>query len=240
MAIGASIIFEEGHEHAFFWDDQERQRGHLQQQSENDVSFHLPSVIMRPANRRILLQGPDECNAMSLVMDLALSVASKEPCRCRVRPGIAESENSQPGRPNNNHYCEYCTAVTIISCERSEGTTFPLFCRPLENGSDHENASSSSSSSSPTRCSTNHYYCRPSNIQQYAMRRIHVRHVVQNLGDVLKYLLTVTCLPVEQQPLGGIFIEGLDRIIMPQGDSASTVIQLSQVGKFLLCLYLYS
>jgi hypothetical protein len=231
MALGASIIFEEGSDHAFFWDDPERQpSGHLQQQQRSEIhaSFHLPSLILAPPNRRILLQGPDECHKMSLVMDLALSVASKEPCRCRVRPGSACSENSHPGRSNNHHNCEYCTAVTIISCESSEGTSFPLFCRPVDDGSDHGNLSAVSPTGSGT-----HNLCRPNSFQQFAMRRIHVRHVVQSLEDVLKYLLTVTGLPVEQQPLGGIFIEGLERIIMPHEDTASLVIQLSQIGKFI-------
>jgi hypothetical protein len=78
--------------------------------------------------------------------------------------------------------------------------------------------------------------CRPPNLfqpdttQQHALQGIQVR-LVNGLEDVLQYLLSLAGLPIEQQPVGGILIDGLNRLVYPQSqDPATATIQMSQIG----------
>jgi hypothetical protein len=69
---------------------------------------------------------------------------------------------------------------------------------------------------------------------QYAFRRIQIIYVT-GIQDILQYLLTIASLPLSIQPVGGIFIDQLDDILMQQynecsEDIAILSIRMSQTG----------
>ena len=147
-------------------------------------------------------------------MDLALSLASNDPCRCRIIGGDG---------------CENCVSVTLIvpAVPAEDQEAFPLLCRPAveENSMDDILVTSSQMQ----RRQQNRF--QPDTTQQHAFQRIQVRHVA-GMEDLMHYLLSLAGLPVEQQPVGGILIDGLDQMVHHQSqDAASHAIRKNQIGK---------
>lgn len=226
IAIGSSVV-----EDATVWDYPARQQQCEQPARGKDV---LPSLILDACqsnnnnnnNKRFLLQGPTVL-ASSLTMDLALSLASNEPCRCRTFGG------------REYDGCENCVSVSLIvpAVSAVDEETFPLLCRPApgacgENDPSQMNeflvAAASITQIQQRRREQNRF--QPDTTQQHALQGIHVRHVAE-LDDVMHYLLSLAGLPLAQQPVGGILIDGLDRLVGQQSqDPATVAIQMSQIG----------
>ena len=109
---------------------------------------------------------------------------------------------------------------------------FPLLCRPHEKGDDAQIHTTTLNLSDQRRQAD--YHKR----QQQALHRVQVRHVT-TLQDVWEYLLQLPGLPVEQQPVGGILLCGLDALVEPlqqwhPHDPALATIRLTQTG---VCVY---
>jgi hypothetical protein len=162
-------------------------------------------------HRRILLDGPQKSGKSSLVMDLALSVASREPCRCPCF-GTNIFQSSTSSTAYCEQTCQNCVAVTVFVLASNDDRDFPLLCEKQQQ-------------------STSKLSSRHSNekILLNTCKRIHVRHV-NTVRDVVSYLLTISGLPIDQQPFGGIFIDDID-VLCSRNDSASSLIRMSQVGK---------
>jgi len=209
VAIGSSVFEDDP---TTFWEHH-----HHQQQHSAPSTRSISSLLQH--HKRILLQGPAESSKSSLSMDLALSIASKEPCRCRMtgRPSSSGSRNSEYSD------CQNCAAVTIITTSNNEQEEdFPLLCRSCV---------SDSTDSSATQSKLQDAF-QPDDVQQQAMQRIQVRHTT-NMEDVLQYLLSLTGLPIEQHPTGGIIVENLDRFVTQHQDAAVATIRMTQIGKLI-------
>jgi len=227
--------------------------------------------------RRILLL--QSVRDHSLAMDLAISLASAEPCRCFV--GAAAGGGGRPGssgshgscwRSANDHGgggvdrsssaaaaggCQNCVAVTLIvptaapTAAAAATTTatsqhgppedsFPLFCRQISQNDDHPGGASTTMipmSQQPLTLNLTEQR-REANFhaqQQHALHRIQVRHA-SSLQDVWEYLLRVPGLPVDQQPVGGILLCGLDALVQQQQqhphDAAAATIRMTQTGAY--------
>jgi hypothetical protein len=69
-----------------------------------------------------------------------------------------------------------------------------------------------------------------------AFRRVQIIYV-NGIEDILHYLLTMASQPPSRQPLGGIFIDQLDDILLPQyqdyrDDIATNTMRMSQIGTY--------
>jgi hypothetical protein len=162
-------------------------------------------------------------------MDLAISLALNEPCRCRdYSAAIVDG-----GDDGGESVCESCIAVTILlpSSIAENGETFPLLCQ-RNSTTLHDDSLVATTTSSQVRAPPQNHY-QPDATQRRALHRIQVRHV-SGLEDVMQYLLSLAGLPVEQQPVGGILVDGLDRLVQqqyPEGAPAATIaIRMSQIG----------
>jgi hypothetical protein len=221
-----------------------------------DASTAMPSLLLDVLSsyrdirkdryhrhRRILLEGSDLMTS-SLLFDVALSLASETPCRCRYSNNHFPDGNS---RMRSDSWppligCEHCVAVTVIRsvARRDDPTTCPIMCQPAQSTSAssilsvHDNSLKSEDVSKKRRrdsCDVNR--------NRSAFRRVQIIYV-SGIQDILHYLLTIASQPLTRQPLGGIFIDQLDEILMPpqqpdyQNDTATTTIRMSQVGTYFL------
>jgi hypothetical protein len=157
--------------------------------------------------RRFVVVGPSKSGKSSLVMDLALSVARREPCRCpRYGESIFQSNRSELRDP----VCHNCIAVTLFlpalkDCE------FPLLCEKQQFKSKKQ------------------HIRKNEHIAVSGSKRINVRHVT-SARDIVSYLLSAGELPREKQSFGGFFIDDID-VICSRNDTSSSLIRTSQIGK---------
>jgi hypothetical protein len=166
-------------------------------------------------NSRFLLVGPEKSGKSSLVMDFALSVATREPCRCtRVGLNIIESMCSE----EINRVCCSCYAVTLF-VPLHRDLDFPLLC-------EMEKSKSRTARSGENEKS-----------RIWASKRIKIMRV-NTARDVLSYLLNAVELTAEQQSFGGFIIEDID-VLCSRGDPSSSLIRMSQVGKLQRRTYRY-
>jgi hypothetical protein len=170
-------------------------------------------------NKRILLQGPAAVSS-SLIFDLAISLASNEPCRCRAL-----------GRYN----CENCVAVTILRPDVDEHDNFPMLCHPLE----AQNRNNEHGDTIMTNLDRRNL-SQPNYVQVQSLHRVQMHHVT-SIHDILHYLLTVAGRPIQQQPVGGILIDQFDHMVFqptssPE-DAESSMIRMSQASMFIFCLF---
>jgi len=197
----------------------------------------LPSLLRTVSDnhpRLLLLQPTTTSNDMSLVMDLAISLASAEPCRCAAtrRPGSSSSAAGSfwnPGTAGGNaDGCDNCVGATLIvpvSIHNAQDSSFPLLCRRQE-----DSAANLTLNLTQQRQEVNFQ-----TQQQQALQRIQVRHVT-SLTEIWEYLLQLPGLPLDQQPLGGILLCGLDQLVTaaaPPGshqDAAGATILMTQTG----------
>lgn len=189
----------------------------------------------RQGCRRLFsLRGPVKSGKSSLLMDAALAVASNEPCRCHSMLGqdlLMGQSNTDHCRVRLDQSCQHCTAVTVI-VPAMRDRPFPLPCDRM----DESLCSNSNNFGGPPSNARRKDRQREDKIIA-ASKRIHVRHVT-SLKDVISYLLSVTGLPLEEQPAGGIFIDDIDSLCM-RNDAATTAIRFSQTGMIgFLCLLL--
>jgi hypothetical protein len=125
--------------------------------------------------------------------------------------------------------CENCIAVALIVPAALNDHWFPLLCRPHEQDDDSHFHSSLTLNLNDQRRQAD-FQRR----QQQALQRVQVRHVT-TLHDVWEYLLQLPGLPVDQQPVGGILLCGLDALMEPlqqlhPHDPALATIRLTQTG----------
>lgn len=184
------------------WEEEREQPSHHQSPTEP-----LPSLLRHATNndKRILLQSPTNADSSSLILDLALSLASEQPCRCRTND------------------CEGCVAVCVLVLGNNDSPPFPKLCRPHV-----------ATNVAPPRGSdkVDPYY-EPDHTQKQLLHRIQIRHV-HTLQDILRYGLSLTGLPQEEVPMGGILVDGcLDRLVAAS-NAAHVAMQITQIGMLLL------
>ena len=187
----------------------------------------LPSLLraLTPSQRLLLLQ--PTCDH-SLAVDLALSLASAEPCRCQ-RTGSFGSSSSSGAAAG----CENCLAATLIVPDITEGDccTFPPLCR-RQDSADGGGGGSAGLLASPLDLTQQRREASFQTRRQEALQRIQVRHVA-SLQDVWEYLLQLPGLPMEQHAVGGIILAGLDQLVGIGGgtqDAAAATIRMTQTG----------
>ena len=179
-------------------------------------------------HNRILLQGPSKSGKSSLVMDFALSLASKEPCRCNNSFG---DNIFKVASDCTNQTCQNCLAVTLfVPAQRDR--PFPLFCEQLDNSnSDYEYLREDEKGDSNFD-----EKIRQKELKlNYASKRIQVRHVT-SISDIIRYLLSITGRPIEEQPFAGLIIDDID-VLCSHHDAATAVIRMSQVGTINLSFF---
>jgi hypothetical protein len=195
---------------------------------------HLVDEVAAPgAGCQILLSGDESLESMqildSLTMDLALSLASNEPCRCRLRrrhrtgqvdKTLAEDETATTSRVD----CDGCVAVVIVMPYSTETTVeeemFPLLCHCATVNSITTDTNPEDDSLAPKNSmlpgtadgGTAGNRCHPTADQLLNLRRIQIRRVA-GLADVWHYLLALPGQPAEQHPVGGILLHGLNRLV---------------------------
>lgn len=222
--------------------------------SSNDAASEKRSSHHHP-HRILLLQSVRD---HSLAMDLAISLASGEPCRCfggGSRPGSSGSHGSWRsandgvgvGHASVAAGCQNCVAVSLIvpattsttsnhGSAQSEEDSFPMFCRQVQTDDNGAGVSTVMSQQHLTLNLTEQR--REASFQaqqQQALHRIQIRHV-SSLQDVWDYLLRVPGLPVDQQPVGGILLCGLDSLVQQHHDAAVATIRMTQTGVYLLSM----
>jgi hypothetical protein len=181
-------------------------------------------------NKRILLQGPSVITS-SVLFDLAISIASNELCRCHIDGGSIGC------------CCENCNAVTVIrsSALHDQYDNVPLPCQPLHDHiNDHSDSENGVPRSQSLRRRLDRTYIEPNGATGMQRRRDLALHRIQiyyatGIQDILHYLLTIASQPVQRLPLGGIFIDQLDEILMQQykeypEDIATIPLRMSQTG----------
>jgi hypothetical protein len=170
-----------------------------------------PSLLQQQSkhwNRtRLLLEGPAPI-ASSLILDLGMSLASNEPCRCGSR---------------FHQQCENCLAVAILRpFDEPDEDSFPMLCCPQR--------MSNLNSCGDLQSLLFH--------RKQSLQRIQVNRFA-NIHDLLHYLLTMAGRPIQQQPLAGILVDQLDRLVGMEEDStedsASDAIRKSQVSMYCDC-----
>jgi hypothetical protein len=212
---------------------------------------------------RILLSGDESHESVqvldSLTMDLALSLASNQPCRCRRRHGTGQIDNAlaTEHEPTTRVECDGCVAVVIIMpyCTDTsvEEEIFPLLCHfavvdsvtndtnPTDDSLEPKNTMLPGAADSGIAGNR----CHHTAAQLLNLRRIQIRRVT-GLMDVWHYLLALPGLPAEQHPVGGILLHGLNRILAsssstatapqpvppPPMDAAVSTIRQTQLGAY--------
>jgi hypothetical protein len=210
---------------------------------------HLVDEVAAPgAGCQILLSGDESLESMqildSLTMDLALSLASNQPCRCRLRrrhrTGQVNKTLAEPeDEPTSRVDCDGCVAVVIIMPYSTdtvvEEEMFPLLCHCATVNSAINDANLADDSLAPKNSmlpgaadgGTAGNICHPTADQLWNLRRIQIRRVT-GLADVWHYLLALPGVPAEQHPVSGILLHGLNRILAssssdgPANTTAST------------------
>ena len=191
--------------------------------------YHDTSSDHHHPHRRILLEGPQVMTS-SLLFDLAISLASNAPCRCRVSDGNDPTE------------CEHCIAVTVIrsvTLRDDSNSSFPIMCHPRPHAptvstGEIENDTMRTPSVSSKKRRLEHFDLDNPRLQR-AFRRIQILYV-NSIQDILQYLLTIASQPLRRQPWSGILMDQLDDIWMPslhqeyRNDIATTTIRMSQTG----------
>jgi len=230
-----------------------QQDGRAQQQLQEHRAAPLPSLLrtLSADHKRLLLlqpsfhpNGDDE---HSLAMDLALSLASGEPCRCArdSSTGMMAMMNdgsSSSGGTNGllGGGCENCVAVTLVVPAAAEqevagNANFPLLCRRRQEEETQESSHTSSGLAQQRREA--HFQTA----RQRALQRIQVRHV-SSLSQVWEYLWALPGRTADRHPVGGIVLAGLDRLASmpntgesnsnpsPPQDAAVIAIRMTQTG----------
>jgi hypothetical protein len=203
---------------------------------------HLVDDVSHGASR-ILLSGDESLESRQVLdgmtMDLALSLASNQPCRCRRRHRTGQQVDTttlaSEHEPTSRVDCDGCVAVVIIMPYCSTDTAveeeiFPLlcYCATVDSVSNDTNAADASLASKNAMLPGPADYggaaggrCHPTAAQLLDLRRIQIRRVA-GLADVWHYLLALPGRPVEQHPLGGILLHGLNRILASSSTATNT------------------
>jgi hypothetical protein len=197
---------------------------------------HVDEVAVPGAGRRILLSGDESLESMqildSLTMDLALSLASNQPCRCRLRRRHRTGQVLEDDEATSRVDCDGCVAVVIImpySTETAvEEEMFPLLCHCATMNRVANDANPEDDSLAPKNSvlpgtadgGTAGNICHPTADQLLNLRRIQIRRVA-GLAEVWHYLLALPGVPAEQHPVGGILLHGLNRILASSSGTAS-------------------
>lgn len=199
-------------------------------QTNSVVETCLKQIQSRSAHtesRRVLLRGPSKSGKSCLAMDLALSLALSEPCRCNtVGKGLLSFSSVQ-----QEAICRNCTAVTLI-VPGVENRPFPISCESISDRNVYPGGDSTPDS--PSFCessSTKKTFLQSDSELCSALKRIKIQHV-SSLKDIFRYLLTITSLPLEDQPLGGIIIDDVD-YFCSSIDPVHSTIEMSQIGTFM-------
>jgi hypothetical protein len=199
-------------------------------QADSVVETCLKQIQSRSAHkesRRVILRGPGKSGKSCLAMDLALSLALSEPCRCNNvgRDLLSFSSAKQEAA------CRNCTAVTLI-VPGVENRPFPISCESISDGNYYPGGNSTPDS--PSFCESSRSkkaFVKSDSELCSAMKRIQIQHV-SSLKDIFRYLLTITSLPLEDQPLGGIIIDDVD-YFCSKNDYVRSTIEMSQIGTFI-------
>jgi hypothetical protein len=205
---------------------------------------HLVDDVSHGANR-ILLSGDESLESMQVLdgmtMDLALSLASNQPCRCRRRHRTGQQVDTTLAPehdPTSRVDCGGCVAVVIIMPYYSTDTAveeemFPLLCHcatvdsvtndtnPADDSLASKNAMLAGTADNGGAAGNR---CHATAAQLLDLRRIQIRRVA-GLADVWHYLLALPGRPVEQHPLGGILLHGLNRILASSSTANATAPQ---------------
>jgi hypothetical protein len=180
-------------------------------------------------SQRVLLRGPIKSGKSCLAMDLAVSLALSEPCRCcSIGADLVSFSYENPDAT-----CRNCTAVTLI-VPGVVNRPFPIPCESIRKENQFPGGDSAIKS---------HVYHESAEVKRMkkpfvstdsefcsAMKRVKIVHV-SSLKDIYKYLLTVSSLPIQDQPFGGILIDDID-CFFANMEPVDSTIRMSQLGKF--------
>ena len=174
-----------------------------------------------------LLHGPPRSGKTSLLMDLAIHLAAKAPCRC--------DDFCDEGDGDGESLCR-CTGVVVFRVAANSGGTdrFPLFCRQvrtaeenrgprIRNATNNDNNKSENGGGSieqvrgrGTAIATTRSAAKSSTDgtedRLKWLHRVQIHHV-SHIGDLYTALLSLQGWPVEKQPWGGILVDDWDRLV---------------------------
>lgn len=155
---------------------------------ESDAGQQVPSALQALLiSPNTLLEGPQQSDRTSLLMDMANSLAlSSMPCRGNCL-GVGST-------------C-HCVAVALVLPRRQEETpSFPLLVAPAAPEEASNDFEAQMRALEPKQ--------RPS-WDADALRRIQVYHVA-SLWDLMEYLLSLQSKPPNEQPYHGILVDQVD------------------------------
>ena len=190
------------------------QHHHQQQTTVGTVSNHSNQNHHSPSPPPcILLQGPQESDRSSLLMDLAVEMALSAPCKCRAAAATAPPPRSS---------C-ICQPVAILRPE-SQSESFPLFCyrcrrrrrRGVGGGTTSNDTRTSFQEKLQQFTKSNR---TPQELEEedncwnpHILRKIQVHHFV-SFRDCLHLLLSMQGKPLHEQPFRAILIDDVDGLV---------------------------